>query len=74
MRIILPSLISLLLISCSDREVWYCKEDGDAMYSISASGKIGSADKGCTCEEMRSFEYRKFGEVDEDALREDFGC
>ena len=44
------------------------------MYSVSSSGALGSADKGCTCEEIREFELRNFGSVDEDALKSDFGC
>jgi len=62
------------IIACTEKETWYCKEDGKTLYSVSTSGKIGSADKGCTCDEIRYFEARTFGEVDEDALREDFGC
>lgn len=64
---------SITLVSACG-ETWYCITDGDIMYSRSASGEIGSADKGCSCEEMRNFEYRQFGEVDEQALKNDFGC
>jgi len=44
------------------------------MYSISDSGKLGGAGKGCSCQQIRSFELRAFGSVDEAALRNDFGC
>jgi len=44
------------------------------MYSISDTGNIGSAEKGCSCEQIRDFELREFGEVDEDAFKSDFGC
>ena len=63
----------MLLASCS-AEQWTCRVDGKTMYSISSEGNLGSADKGCTCSEIRAFERKTFGEVDEDALRDDFGC
>tara|TARA_R110000744_G_C19216717_1_gene546644 strand:- start:34 stop:168 length:135 start_codon:yes stop_codon:yes gene_type:complete len=44
------------------------------MFSMSSSGEIGSAGKGCSCSEIRAFELRTFGEVDEAALKSDFGC
>ena len=64
--------LPILLGSCT--EDWSCLEQGRSLLSISSSGQLGSADKGCTCDEMRTFELRTFGSVDEDALREDFGC
>jgi hypothetical protein len=70
-------LLVVLIIgftACSDREEWTCKVHGKSMFSVSKSGKLGSADKGCSCAEIRSFERKTFGEVDEDALRSDFGC
>lgn len=36
--------------------------------------EIGGAGKGCSCSEIRAFELRTFGEVDEAALKSDFGC
>lgn len=66
-------LLALLLISCNDQE-WSCVQQGDTLFSMSSSGALGSADKGCSCDEIRSFELRTFGSVDEDALRADFGC
>ncbi|MGI9227210.1 MAG: hypothetical protein ACR2PU_00305 [Gammaproteobacteria bacterium] len=62
------------LFACSETETWYCKKDGKTLYSVSASGEIGSADKGCSCDEIRYFEASTFGEVDDEALAEDFGC
>ena len=61
------------LSSCSDNE-WYCKTQGQTMFSMSSSGEIGGAEKGCSCSEIRTFELRTFGEVDEAALKSDFGC
>ncbi len=70
MKIIPLLIISLFLISCS-KEEWRCVADSnlDAMYSMSSSGEMGSADKGCTCDEIRAFEYKTFREVDEEALK-----
>ena len=72
MRNVAILFAALLLVACG--EDWSCKVDGNSMYSISTSGKIGGAGKGCTCEQIRSFELRTFGRVDEDALKNDFGC
>jgi hypothetical protein len=69
---ILILILPLLLISCT--EDWSCVQQGDALFSMSSSGAMGSADKGCSCDEIRSFELRTFGSVDDDALRADFGC
>jgi hypothetical protein len=44
------------------------------MFSMSSSGEIGGAGKGCSCSEIRAFELRTFGEVDEATLKSDFGC
>ena len=44
------------------------------MYSQSASGEIGGAQKGCSCEQIRNNEYKYFRSVDEQALKSDFGC
>jgi len=62
-----------LLFSCSQEE-WHCRTNGDMMYSQSASGAIRGAQKGCSCEQIRSHEYSHFGSVDEQALKSDFGC
>ena len=53
---------------------WRCVERGQNMFSMSDSGELGAAEKGCTCEQMADFEYRVFGEVDFDALKDDHGC
>ena len=63
----------LCLSSCSD-EQWSCQTSGKAMYSVSSSGALGSADKGCSCSVIRAFELPTFGEVDEAAMESDFGC
>ncbi|MGH1543716.1 MAG: hypothetical protein ACRBHB_25175 [Arenicella sp.] len=67
-------MLIINLASCRNQEEWYCKVDGKTMYSLSESGKLGSADKGCSCDEIRSFELKIYGEVDEQALKDDFGC
>ena len=73
MKMVLFVCTVLILVSCSSEE-WHCVEKGKTLYSVSASGKPGSADKGCSCQEIRDFEFRTFGSVDEDALKSDFGC
>jgi len=62
----------VMLASCG--EEWTCQTKGKTMFSMSSSGKIGGAGKGCTCNEIRSFELKEFGRVDEAALKSDFGC
>ena len=56
------------------RDGWFCMERGKTMYSLSDSGELGAAEKGCTCAEIANFEYRIFGEVDYQALNDDHGC
>lgn len=73
MRVLIIIVIAFGLSSCSDNE-WYCKTQGQSMFSMSSSGEIGGAGKGCSCSEIRAFELRTFGEVDEAALKSDFGC
>ena len=71
-------LILPLLFSCSQFEEWHCIAnpygDGSQLLSQSASGKLGGAEKGCSCEQIRNNEYKHFGSVDEQALKSDFGC
>ena len=71
-RILPITLLVALLSSCGDED-WYCKIDGDIMYSVSESGKLGGVEKGCSCSQIRDFEYDTFGFIDEDALN-DAGC
>ena len=71
-NIIFALLFCFLLSSCGEK--WTCVTQAKTMFSMSESGKLGSADKGCSCDEIRSFELRVYGEVDEDALKNDFGC
>ena len=73
MRALVALGISLFLASCGGDD-WRCVIDGKTMYSVSSSGKIGGAGKGCSCQQMRQFELQTFGSVDEEALRSDFGC
>ena len=68
------SILGAVLFLASCGEDWSCKVDGKSLYSVSTSGKLGSADKGCSCQEIRAFEQRTFGEVDESALKSNFGC
>jgi hypothetical protein len=72
MRICVIVFTAILVSGCGEN--WSCVSSRDTMYSISDSGKLGSAEKGCTCEQISSFEKKKFGRVDEQALRADFGC
>ena len=53
---------------------WDCVIKNGTIYSLNESGYFGSAEKGCTCDEIRAFELSKFGEVDTAALKSDFGC
>ena len=73
MRILLVLVSVGILASCGN-ETWTCQTRGQAMYSMSSFGEIGSANIGCSCAEIRAFEFRTFGEVDEVALKIDFGC
>jgi hypothetical protein len=73
MKIALVLALAVGLSSCSN-ETWTCQIRGKTMYSINASGELGGAGKGCSCAEIRLFELRTFGEVDEAALKSDFGC
>ncbi len=74
MKKIFAFVCIMTLTSCGTQEEWHCIIDGKTMYSLSESGILGSADKGCSCDMIRSFELRTFGEVDEKALKDDFGC
>jgi len=62
------------IFSSEPEDGWRCVERGQNMFSMSDSGELGAAEKGCTCEEMANFEYRVFGEVDFEALKDDHGC
>lgn len=73
-KIIIILFITLIAACSGEEENWFCKIDGQTMYSVNSEGNIGSADKGCTCASMRSFERKVFGEVDEVALKSDFDC
>ena len=73
MKILLVLVSASMLASCGD-ETWSCQTRGQAMYSMSSSGEVGSANMGCSCAEIRAFELRTFGEVDEVALKSNFGC
>jgi outer membrane lipoprotein SlyB len=65
-------IAALTLYGCG--ETWSCETNGKSMYSKSSSGQIGGASKGCSCEKIRSFELKQSGELDEQALKKDFGC
>lgn len=67
--------LSFFLIACvGDDEKWTCQTLGETMFSRSSSGEVGAASKGCSCQEIKNFELKTFGEVDETALKSDFGC
>jgi len=75
LKIIVTLTTLVFLASCGDNsENWSCQTSGKSMYSISTSGELGSADKGCSCNQIRAFELEQFGEVDEVALKADFRC
>lgn len=67
-------ILTLMLLANCGGENWSCRVEGDSMFSISDSGQLGGAQRGCSCEQIRDFEFRTFGSVDYDALRSDFGC
>ena len=70
----IATLFGLTLLSaCDSSQTWHCVTQGKNMFSMNESGEIASADKGCSCQEIRSFELRT-GSVDEAALANDFGC
>ncbi|ARU28180.1 hypothetical protein [Cellvibrio sp. PSBB006] len=71
-HLLLIILVPIFLASCGEK--WTCHTKEKTMFSISESGKLGSAEKGCSCEEIRSFELETFGEVDEEGLENDFDC
>jgi hypothetical protein len=65
-------LLVNVLAGCSEK--WSCQIQNRTMFSISESGELGGARKGCSCDQIRAFELKEFGRVDEQALKDDFGC
>lgn len=65
--------LTLTLSGCYD-EQWFCLRRGNNLISMSESGRIAGASKACNCTDLRAFERERFGYVDEEALRRDFGC
>jgi len=68
------ALATIVLLSSCSNETWPCETRDKTMFSMSSSGELGGAGKGCSCEQIRAFELRTFGKVDEAALKSDFGC
>jgi hypothetical protein len=66
--------LSMSLFGCADNSGWLCKVEEKTMYSVNKDGLMGSAEKGCSCDDMREFEQQFFGSVDEQALQKDHGC
>ena len=65
----------LILSGCGDaNEGWRCETQGSTMFSMNNSGELGSAGKGCSCNQIRNHELKHFGTVDEEALKSDFNC
>jgi hypothetical protein len=60
---------ALTLPGC-DRENWVCVEQSKTLFSMDGK-KVGSADKGCSCEEIVEFNLRNFGSRGDSS---DFGC
>lgn len=74
-KIIIYLLIVTFLSSCwSNKVIWTCTEDWTVMYSKDQNWNLWSADKWCSCEQIKDFEMRTFWEVDYDALKSDFWC
>ncbi|MCG7650988.1 hypothetical protein [Alteromonas sp. MmMcT2-5] len=61
-----------LLCGCGDE--WSCESNGKSLYSKNSSGEIGSADKGCSCDDISEWQLKQYGEIDRAALSRDFGC
>lgn len=61
------------LYGCSG-DNWRCVTRGTAMFSLNDKDEIGSANKGCSCSEIRAWDKKILGEVDERRMRENFGC
>ena len=68
------SFIVVILTLSGCGEEWTCKVNNQVMYSISDSGELGGADKGCSCSEIRNFNLKVFGTVNDEKLKSDFGC
>ena len=59
-----------LILSGCDSGNWVCVEQNKTLFSMNG-GIIGSADKGCSCEEIVEFNIRNFGTRGDSG---DFGC
>lgn len=70
----LVPLVVVAVIGCDSSDGWRCVTRGQTMFSLSEDGRLGSAREGCSCAEIRAFERKTFGEVDEEALANNFGC
>lgn len=57
-----------------EKSSWQCIEDWTVMYSKNLYWNIWSADKWCTCTQIREYEMKLFWEVDEESMKNDFGC
>ncbi len=68
--IIAVAVATALILSGCEKENWVCVEQGKTLFSMNGA-KIGSADKGCSCEEIVEFNIRNFGSRGDSS---DFGC
>lgn len=50
-----------VVLSGCENENWVCVERNKTLFSMKNGGIIGSADKGCSCEEIVEFNIRNFG-------------
>ncbi len=70
MKTILIAVAATLILSGCENENWVCVEENKTLFSMNG-GIIGSADKGCSCEDIVEFNIRNFGTRGDSS---DFGC
>ncbi len=67
---IFVAIAPVMFLSGCDSGNWICVEKNKTLFSMNG-GEIGSADKGCSCEEIVEFNFRNFGDRGDSS---DFGC
>ena len=70
MKKALIAVAAALILSGCEKENWVCVEANKTLFSMNG-GIIGSADKGCSCEDIVEFNIRNFGNRGDSS---DFGC
>ena len=71
MKKALIAVAAALILSGCENENWVCVEQYKTLFSMKNGGVIGSADKGCSCEDIVEFNIRNFGNRGDSS---DFGC